>query len=823
MKKPHLYFRNPTEGIEKYIGRIGGGDDKPKKKKVKDFSFMAKTFVECKEKFNKDSLTRIENRTIKLPTNFDLIELTFFGGFDQQKYEEYYFVNFGLVLLHLSYFNRKGLFAIINKVKFDCFFKQITLFTEKHLENSIIQYDPKINFIKSFKLFSTNDMLGNIDNYSTIQLSFLSKSLIDDSLIHPQKQALELLLINSSIQFKFNEHQGEIYNIDDSILKELLNDFDIIYASCSGSGAITMPNIFNSNKKDFGFTINNSDENLPIIGVIDTGVSNSTPLVSILIGKNGDFDTTNTGSFIDNADHGTGVAAFAAFGNKLIPDYRGSIEADAKILPIKILDSKEGSISQLKIIDLIRKAHEEYNVRIFTLTIGYTAFPLKDNQEYSSYARMLDELVAELDILIFISTTNHIFDNLNQSDYPSKYLNKEANIAPPAESMNNVTVGAIADNFEDKYVQRLAPSKEFPAMYSRKFHYNFDDKNVFNDQTANSHLRKPDILYGGGDFQEQNTVLGSIYEDRGEGCLEVLSADLLNKRTFLRLGTSYSAPLVANLAAKLLKMYPNMDMQTVKALIVNSSNDIKTGDIFKMFSNKMKSRIMGHGTVNPESLLYSTDNKVSMVIEDEISPDSIKLFPIYIPKYLNLANREKGLLKITATICFKFFPKSDNQLLYCPLHVSFAIGKDLKLHEFHEESRKDKNGKTRIVPIPEGYNGNSSKNIQLALSGSHGWAQDYYYKEKIVSNVQKINFNVSKNMIVDENNCFKIAINADFQKLLSIAEQEPYKKTIPFSLVLTIEQFPDKKEVLNSLYDELILENNLNAITEIELDAELEN
>lgn len=35
-------------------------------------------------------------------------------------------------------------------------------------------------------------------------------------------------------------------------------------------------------------------------------------------------------------------------------------------------------------------------------------------------------------------------------------------------------------------------------------------------------------------------------------------------------GTSYAAPLAANLAAKILRKYPRINMQTVKAIIINS-------------------------------------------------------------------------------------------------------------------------------------------------------------------------------------------------------------------------------------------------------------
>mgnify|MGYP000110585917 FL=1 len=39
-------------------------------------------------------------------------------------------------------------------------------------------------------------------------------------------------------------------------------------------------------------------------------------------------------------------------------------------------------------------------------------------------------------------------------------------------------------------------------------------------------------------------------------------------------GTSYAAPLAANIAAKIVRIYPGLRMQTVKALIINSANKL---------------------------------------------------------------------------------------------------------------------------------------------------------------------------------------------------------------------------------------------------------
>jgi hypothetical protein len=817
--KPHLYFRNPQEGLVEYKSRIGGGNGNEGQEEEPDYTYMAEVFAESRRQFNIDIELRHSKRTIELPVHFDLIELEFFAAFDQPKYEIYYLEKFGLALLHLSNFNKRALFAIENQEKHRFFDRQILAFIDNKTRNINTHFDGKILFIKSFRLYSSNDMLNTINNYQNIHFTFMGKGLVERRFIDPQKAAFREYLERNRISHIYKEDYAELIDTSFETVIEIVNNFDFIYSTCSGSGAVILPGRYGLPSREFGFEIINANEDLPVIGIIDTGISDQTPLKSILIGVNGEFDTTGTGSFVDESDHGTGVAAFAAFGNKLIPDYKGEVKADAKLLSIKILNGRRGAISQSATIDLIRKAHEEYKVRIFTLTIGYTDFPLKDNQEFSEYAKLLDKVSSELDILIFISTTNHIFQIQGVQDYPVKFLTQNANIAPPAESMNNITIGAIADNFENSELQNFALSKTFPAIYSRKLHYNFDDEDTFNAQTANHYFRKPDILTPGGDYTEVR-MLGEIgYDDGSEAGIEILSSDL-HVRTFKQIGTSYATPIAANMAAKLVSKYPNLDMQTIKALLINGSSEIETGSEFRAFSNNQKKRIMGYGIPDIATILYSDDNKATLIIEDKIYPGYIKSFPVFLPEYLNTAKRKIGLLKITATLCFKFTPKQDNQLLYCPYHVTFAISKNLDLSKNHIETRISKEGNIREVVVPDGLNGNSSKNIALN-STSIGWVQDYFIKRKLVSNVQKISFNVKKENIINEQNCFKIAINSAFNKLLTEAEKEPFQQEIHYSLVITIEQIPAKNETLNSLYNELQLINNLEAIAEADLEAEV--
>jgi len=412
-------------------------------------------------------------------------------------------------------------------------------------------------------------------------------------------------------------------------------------------------------------------------------------------------------------------------------------------------------------------------------------------------------------------------NSIAQTDYPEKLREVVTNIAPPAESMNNITIGATANNYEKNDHRGLATDKSFPAIYSRKYHYDYNDTDAFNKSTNNKNLKKPDIIVGGGDYSEYKFYGSTEYFDDGSACIEVLSSNL-TERTLRKLGTSFSTPIAANMAARLVKLYPNLNMQTIKALLINASDEIQTGDNFITFDNILKNRIFGHGIPNINTLFTSTDDKVTMIIEDKIIPGNIKTFPVHIPEYLNDAKKKYGVLKISSTLTFKFNPKSDNQLLYCPIHLTFAIGRNLEL-DITEDIVDEETGEIVTKTTRNGYNGNSSKELKLSSSVT-GWVQDYFFRNKILSNVQKSSINIPKRSIIDENNTFKIAINSALHKQLTEADRILYDgESIPYSLVITIEQVAKKKEELISLYEGLIAENTLEVINDIELEAELDN
>lgn len=808
---PHLIFKNPIEGAVpfKQKPRYGGESEQDEETEAKDYSPKRDDFIRSRNSFLAQRQIRIENRNeaLQVPAHIEYIQIGFHDVFDSSVFENRYRLNFGLSPVRYTSFNTLGLFAIVDQGLFGSFLQEIEKFINTNDHSNNPTYNPDIKFIKEFSFYSTDKIIHYQDFKPHVIIDLVDNVEIFQNVIQPVEDRLKALLINMGIAFVEDIRTGkiELLNATETIVKEIADNFDIIQAINSYAAGVIRPNAFNLPEKSFGFAITNSEEELPVIGVIDTGISNQTPLAPLIINQGNEFDLTGTSPVIDSANHGTAVATLAALGKSLYPNHVGNFKADAKLLSIKVLSSSGGYLAESVVVNAIREAHAKYGVQIFTLTIGYTEAK-KYNDIVSEYAYALDVLAYELNVLIFISAGNN--NRLSHFDgqrdiivtYPDHFDEESTNLFPPAESLNNITIGAIAGNLEGNDSDCISPNGFHPAIYTRKFHINWKHYSV-NWTRVNKMLYKPDVCNYGGDYDINLNP-------------EIAGLKVLSTRTGFffdrEVGTSYPAPLTANLAARLLKRYPDLktNMQTIKALILNSAFIEPIDDSFSNLENLSTSSILGNGVPNDKECLYSDNNRATLILEDAIAPEQIKSFQFTVPQYLLHVDRQNSLLQINATLCFKFNPLKNHQLAYCPIHIAFGVFRDKPLQP------TDALGN----PTYTGLNGNSMVNIKFKES----WSQDYYYKSKMLSNSQKLSFTISKKVLQEENCKLKIAVNAKFHKLLNAVQKDTYNVNHPFSLVITIKENPIKNSNTNRLYNDLLAVNNLSALATVDIDLEAE-
>lgn len=790
-EKPHLLFQNPRLPAARfrYKSRFPGLDQD--EERAPDYMPLAADYQSALTKYATDAALRVSQRTIQVPANILYLEIDFFGWFDGKNFENHYRNNFGLSPLKYLEYNTKGIFAITSADRFGYFVDQLNLFiaTQDHLNP---EYDTRLKYIKSFKLLTSDQIIHSFSEADLVTyLNLVDYHELNE--FDAIKDALRVYLEDKNIRFVDNESNQtiEILNPTAAIVLDIVRNFDILHSVNSGSFGVIRPTRVGVPERSFPFTVANPGNESTIIGIIDTGVSEQTPLSTLLINNNNDFDLTGGNGKVDDVDHGTAVAAFSALGQRIIGNVNGELFADARILSIKVLSAERGTISVLDIERLIRNARAQHNVRLFVLTVNFSRH-LNTDSAISSYAYLLDKISYELDILIFISTANyrrpdgHIFDLNDCQNYPNQFLAEESNMCPPAESMNNLTVGAVGSNFEADAIDTITENS-YPTIYSRTYHINYES--LFQ---KNNKLVKPDIVYPGGNYVHA----GNWPDPEGTGGMQYLSS--VTGQFFLRsVGTSFSTPLIANIAAKILNKYPSLQLQTIKALIINGSSEIRFGPEFDNFTLAQKRFACGHGVPNEIKCLSSNENEVTLVIESTISSGSVESYLLRIPEYLNAAQKNIGLLEITATLCFSFRPLQNNHIAYCPVHISFGVFKN--------------------IPLTNSQNVLENNSTILVKDG---WSQDGYYKSKLYSNVQKVRFTISRDEILDEENRVKIAINSKFHSILSQNIIAQLETEYDFSLVIRIKEQQREHMLTGQLYDEIQLVNNLEVLGELDIEVE---
>jgi len=773
---------------------------------VPNYVPMAQRLEACHTQFTVDRTERQANRdaSIHVPANIEFIRISFFDQFVLSDFFTQWFNEFGLEAVSVSNFGKEVLFAVIDKNKFKNFTESVLQFTRSWLQHDAqAKFSNKITFIDNFKLLTTSDILrfdiqqiGEVVVLNTLDFQLLSLRL-QQALLN----AMEVFLTENNVNFAVDKENNriELFGATPAVVQQIADNFDIVESITCSLSSVVRPSTFNVARRDYGFRISNAGEDLPLIGILDTGISMQTPLADITLQ---DTSFTLAGNpIVDIAGgrhlhgHGTGVAALAALGRENHQnEFNGEVRADAKLLSLKLSDTGSGYLSETKIIEMLYAAKAKYpELSIFVLTTCYN-YPKTVNEAFSSYTYLLDKFAHETDSLIFICTANNN-DAVNEnSTYDLHYFeNPHTNLSTPSDSLNNVTIGGAAENLRTGAFLGCSPGREYPTLFTRKGHV--DLSLVLSGNKSNHRYFKPDVIDCSGDLINHRAYLD--YGD--DSSMHILSANPAHG--FIKeCGTSYSAPLTANIAAKIKGKYPDLRMQTIKALIVNgaSMDNIKTSIKLK----KLIHRIAGNGYVDAERSLFSSEGSPTLILEDKIENDKIKIYPVHFPQYLieEALGKNNSILKCSVTLCFSFKPIQHNQLSYNPIHMAFGF--------FRDHTGDQINAK--------------KKDCDSHIKSTLNWSQSGRHKSKPIpySNCQKMNFLIDVKNLTEESCTLKLAVQSRLTAQLLQSDSTHYPVEYPFSLVINIEE--NFKLQTGRLYEELVLINELEVIADASAEAVLE-
>ncbi|GEL12237.1 Subtilase family protein [Flavobacterium glycines] len=771
----------------------------------KNYFRVAQTLSRDRDRFYKYVAIKNErrNKALNVPHYIDHVLFTFQGQFVISDFFNKYYNDFGLEAVAFYDFGKKGLFAIIDHEKFQVFMNEMYKFIQKELENQTeLEYENYVLYIASFELLQIREILKfRLDQMQGLVYLSIMNLPLHEGLKTDILGRLFTYLQEKNIAIKFDESNErlELNNPTPEILQEIVENFDIIESATNSAFTTVRPGEFNTVTREQGVNIVNAEEDLPIIGIIDTGISSTSAIAPLLI--NDRSFTLNGDPFIDTANfqrngHGTPVAGLATLGKiNHLNQFNENVIADAKALSIKISNGETSYISEIDLVKMLYDVKVKYpQIKIFTLTTCYDRHKTT-NETFSDYTFLLDKFAYETDSLIFICTANNNDAINDNSSYDLGYFHSEkTNICTPADSMNNFTVGAAADNIANGPFLGISDGREFPTLFSRKG--NVDLSLIFSRNKTNNNYFKPDVIESGGDLGYYNPTSLDYMDD---SMIDLISARP-EKGLFKDVGTSFATPLIANLAVKIQKQYPELNPQTVKALIINSASLNKVP--FDKSVSKLRSRVAGHGYIDNFKSVFSNENSATLILEDVLSDDDLKVYPIHFPQYLTTMDlgKQNRILKITATLCFSFLPIKNNQLSYNPIHIAFSIFKN---HEAED-----------IIK--------SNIEVDSKLKTTLTWSQNGRYKSKPIpySNTQKLELIVNVSDLINEENAFKLAVHCLVTDQIIGGLPAGYPSDFPFSLVINIEETTKNKTGL--LYDEIQLINNLEVIGNLDTDTTVE-
>jgi hypothetical protein len=361
--------------------------------------------------------------------------------------------------------------------------------------------------------------------------------------------------------------------------------------------------------------------------VLDSGTNNGHQLLSPIL-QNEDALTVdeNWGTYDHEhgSGHGTLMSGIAGYGTlEELLSTNFNVPLTHKLCSVKILPPPTATPTpkelwgEIVIQGVARAEIQNPNVN-FIYCMAVTSIDGVDRGKPSSWSGAIDTLAFgddENKKLIVISAGN-IRAEEDWKNYPNS--NYTASIENPAQAWNSITIGAYTkktrtkDNDYSEYNPvanegELSPFSTTSLVWAKKW------------------PMKPDVVFEGGNLLQSPDNNVTRHED-----LELLSTSKqFNTKPFDTIyATSAATALASWFAAKIAFTYPNAWAETIRGLIVHSSDwnqaminqldiDInRKSDFFRLL------RVFGYGEPNLERALHSSESSFTFIAQEEIQPFS---------------------------------------------------------------------------------------------------------------------------------------------------------------------------------------------------------
>ena len=393
-------------------------------------------------------------------------------------------------------------------------------------------------------------------------------------------------------------------------------------------------------------------QDAPRIGILDSGITAGHPLLKAAVGDAQGYvlpglnpaDSPNNG-------HGTFVAGIALYG-----DVAASIVAKQFIPGLKVLSGRVFSDDDTEHIKFVEKSvdeavryfHDTYQCRVFNLSYG-DRNKIYDGKHVRGLAYVLDKLTRELDVLFVVPTGNLLLTELPAdpaAHYPAYLLEPSSRLIDPASALNVITVGGLA--------------KHDATFDARRNRHTVEDVPIAKPGQPSPFTRagfsvggaiKPDFVEEAGNiaFVPGRGHGGSNTRSQGLGIVSLNSGFAQGRPFREEYGTSFAAPKVAHLAAKLAHKLPVNSINLTRAIMAcHAAWPVASVQLLNPLGNA-KGRdnllqLVGYGQVSPEAVFESLDNEVTLYAEDKIGNNRSQFYELPIPnEFWGTGRRQRQL------------------------------------------------------------------------------------------------------------------------------------------------------------------------------------
>jgi len=364
-------------------------------------------------------------------------------------------------------------------------------------------------------------------------------------------------------------------------------------------------------------------DQVPRICLLDSGVNRGHPLLAQMLTSIDLFTIDPAWGTDDEANHGTGLAGIATYGDltealeTAQPIQIDHLLESVKLTPNDGANNGDAEFHAYRFGDAVSRPEISAPHRSRVFSSAVTASDYRDRGRPSSWSSMVDRLAADADgggsfpRLIVLSAGN-TREHLAWITYPDSLSTNL--IHDPGQAWNALTVGAFTEKMDTEDINfspvavagGISPFSTTSATWDKAWPL------------------KPDVVFEGGNVGKD--ALGAT----GMHSLNLLTTHFKpTERLFTTTNaTSAASALCARMAAQLMAAYPQLRPETVRALIIHSAEWTEAMRQMYLPAGKTPTkndcanliRHCGWGVPDLDRARWSASNSLTLIVEDLIHP-----------------------------------------------------------------------------------------------------------------------------------------------------------------------------------------------------------